>query len=171
MDTEQLWQELHDLFDTDDGSLPEIQIRNLASDEVIAIFDYLQNACHQLAKSASFWSIEDQEDKPINSVPNAAALVTQGRAEAFHVLCQELNYGGEVIPDIGVFVFDDQINLDYRMGAEWNAGKLKALFEILQEIIRIAPAAKITIEEYALQKVRKHFEETWKRYLQTANNV
>jgi hypothetical protein len=97
-------------------------------------------------------------------VPNAAALVIQSGAEAFHIVCQGLSYGSEVIPYLGVFVFDDRINLDYRMGAEWNAAKLKALFGMLQEINRIAPAAKISIEEYALRKVRnilrKHGRDT-----------
>lgn len=37
MEAEQLWKELHYLFDTDDGSLPEIQIQNLSPDDVIAI--------------------------------------------------------------------------------------------------------------------------------------
>jgi hypothetical protein len=171
MEAQQLWKELHDLFDTDDGSLPEIQIQNLSSDEVITIFDYLKNACHHLSNNARFWSVEDQESKPINFVPNAAALVTQGRAEPFHVLCHGLSYGGEVIPDLGVFVFDDQISLDYRMGAEWNAARLKALFGTLRQIKQLAPAVKIGLEKNVLREVGVRFEVTWKKYLEAANNV
>jgi hypothetical protein len=166
MEAEQLWEELHYLFDTDDGSLPEISIMNLSKDGVVAIFSYLQCNCHNIANNASFWSIEDQQDKPIDSVPNAAALVVQRRAEPFHFVCEGLAYMGQVIPDIGVFVFDDQINLDYQMGQEWNATKLKALFGILKDLKRIEAGAKVSIEHYALPKVRKHFETTWERFLQ-----
>ncbi|HXG64233.1 MAG TPA: hypothetical protein VNO70_03940 [Blastocatellia bacterium] len=170
MEAEQLWKELHYLFDTDDGSLPEIWIMNLSQAGVVAIFSYLQHNCHNLANNAVFWSIEDQQDKPIDSVPNAAALVIQGRAEPFHFLCQGLTYDGIVIPDMGVFVFDDQINLDYRMGDEWDAPKLKALFGILKELKGMDAGAKITIEDYALRTVRKHFETIWERFLQAESD-
>jgi hypothetical protein len=171
MKAEQLWKELHYLFDTDDGSLPEILIANLSKDEVVAIFDYLQQTCRQMNDAATFWSIEEQADRPVVSVPNAAALVMQGRAEPFIVLCEGLAYDGEVIPDIGVFVFGDEIALVYRMGREWNAANLKALFGILQAVTRIAPTAKISVEEGALKSVRRHFEATWKKYVQATGNV
>ena len=168
MEAAHLWQELHYLFDTDDGSLPEIWIMNLSKDGVVAVFSYLQNASNRITSSASFWSIEDQQDKPVNSVPNAADCVIQGRAEAFHCLLEGLAYNGVVIPDIGVFIFDDQVSLDYRMGREWDARKLKALFDILKELKRIDPGAKVSMENSALRKVRRHFENTWDKFLQTA---
>lgn len=171
MEAEELWKELHDLFDSDDGSLPEIWITNLSQVGVVAGFHYLQHACHSIADNTVFWSIEEQQDKPIDSVPNAAALVVAGHAEPFHFLCGGLTYGGEAIPNLGVCVFDDQIKLDYRMGEEWNGAKLEALFGILKELKRIDPGAKVTIEDYALAKVRKQFETTWERFLQTATDV
>ena len=168
MEAEQLWAELHALFDTDDGSLPEILITKLSKDGVSAIFAYLQRNYHQIANSASFWSIEDQQEKLVASVPNAATLVVQGRAEPFHFICQGLAYDGQAIPDLGVFVFANQINLDYQMGAEWNAMKLQALFGVLKELKRIDAAARISIEPYALPAVRQHFETVWERFLATA---
>jgi hypothetical protein len=171
MEPDQLWKELHYLFDTDDGSLPEIWIVNLSKEGVVAIFSYLQNACRAIASGAVFWSLEDQQEKPINSVPNAADLVAQGRAEPFHFLCQALTYEGVVLPDIGVFVFGDQIALDYRMGKEWDAVKLNALFGILKEVKRIDSGARISIEDYALPQVRKQFETTWRRFSEPGNDV
>lgn len=167
MEAEQLWEHLHRLFDTDDGSLPEIAIKNLSGDGVIAIFSYLQRNCHDIADNASFWSIEDEQDKPIDCVANAAALVVQHRAEPFHFVCEELAYNGQVLPSIGVFVFDDQINLDYQMGQEWNAAKLKALFGILKDLKRIDVKAKVSIGRHAIPTIRKHFEITWERFLQS----
>jgi len=166
MKAEQLWEALHQLFDTDDGSLPEIRLLNLSPKGVVAIFSYLQHSCRSSANNQVFWSREDQQDKPINSVANAATLVVEGRAEPFHCLCQGLAYDGEELPDIGVFVFDDQVALDYRMGQEWNAGKLKALFGLLKELTSIDQGAEVSLEDNVLPKVRKHFERTWEKFLQ-----
>ncbi len=33
-----LWSELHDLFDTDDGDLPDIDVEDLSRDEVKSIY-------------------------------------------------------------------------------------------------------------------------------------
>ena len=171
MEPEELWKELHYLFDTDDGSLPEIWIMNLSHEGVVAIFASLQLACGAIANSAVFWSVEDQQEQPINSVPNAADLVVQARAEPFHFVCQSLTYEGVVLPDIGVFIFGDQIALDYRMGKEWDAVKLNALFGILKEVKRIDSGARISIEDYALPQVRKQFETTWRRFSEAGNAV
>lgn len=171
MEPENLWKELHYLFDTDDGSLPEIWIKNLSHEGVAAIFAFLQRDCGDIANSAVFWSLEDQQEQPINSVPNAADLVVQARAEPFHFVCEGLTYEGVVLPDIGVFVFGDQIALDYKMGKEWDAVKLNALFGILKEVKGIDSRAKISIEAYALPQVRKQFERTWRRFSEAGNDV
>jgi hypothetical protein len=146
-------------------------IMNLAQDGVVAIFASLQHACGAIANSAVFWSLEDQQEQPINSVPNAADLVVQARAEPFHFVCQRLTYEGVVLPDIGVFVFADQIALDYRMGKEWDAVKLNALFGILTEVKRIDSRARVSIEDNALTQVRKQFETTWRRFSEACNDV
>jgi len=171
MEAELLWKELHHQFDTDDGSLPEIWIMNLSRQGVAAIFSYLQHACQTIANSAVFWSREDQQDKPVNSVANAAALVVEGRAEPFHCVCHGLSYEGVVLPDIGVFVCDDQIAIDYRMGQEWNALKLKALFGMLKKLKDIDIGAEVCLEYTALRQQRKHFEATWERFLQETDDV
>jgi hypothetical protein len=171
MKAEQLWKELSYLFDTDDGSLPEIWLTNLSSHGVAAIFSYLQHGCRSVSNASTFWSIKEQTDKPINSVPNAAALVVEGRAEPFCFTCQGLTCGGVVIPDIGVFVFPNEIDLFYRMGKEWNAEKLKALFGMLKALKKIEPRITVTIEDYALPKVRKQFETTWEKFLQVTTDV
>jgi hypothetical protein len=171
MEPEELWKELHYIFDTDDGSLPEIWIMNLSQEGVVAIFAFLQHACGTIANSAVFWSLEDHQEQPINSVPNAADLVVKARAEPFHFVCEGLTYKSVVLPEIGVFVFGDQIALDYKMGKEWDAVKLNALFGILKELKRTDSRARISIEDYALPKVRKQFETTWRRFSEAGNDV
>jgi len=165
MNSEDIWRELHDLFDTDDGSLPEIRIENLSRPGVVRVFARLQQYCRKGIKG-TFWSKEGQKDTPVDSVPNAALLLTDGRAEPFHALCRELRYGGIVIPDLGVFVSDDEISLDYRMGSEWNSGNLKAFFQLLKELTELDATARVGLEKGVLRDVRKRFENTWKTFMQ-----
>ena len=63
-----------------------------------------------------FWSVTHSKDCPLESVPNAAALVVLGEAEPIHFVLRDIDVGGVRLPDLGVFVFADQIALDYRMG-------------------------------------------------------
>jgi hypothetical protein len=42
--------------------------------------------------------------------------------------------GSVTLPDIGVFVFPDQIALDYRMGDEWGPAQLRAFFRLLYDV-------------------------------------
>jgi hypothetical protein len=51
---------------------------------------------------------------------------------------------GVVIPDLGVFVFPDEIALDYSMGEEWNPANVAAFFELLIQLQGIDPTAVIT---------------------------
>jgi len=62
------------------------------------------------------------------------------------VLCGLL-FAEATIPDLGVFVFEEPIGLDYRMAPEWKPARLKALFECLYQIQKIAPGAHIGLPE------------------------
>jgi hypothetical protein len=168
MNRQDLWKELHDLFDTDDGSLPEIRIADLSKLGVASIFAKLQGLCPG-GVDGNFWSNEAQKDRRVDSVPNAAQLVIDDRSEPFHALCHELDYGGIRIPDLGVFVSDDEISLDYRMGSEWNANNLGAFLQLLKELTQLDANASISLERSVLRDVRKRFEDTWKAFMENTS--
>lgn len=167
MNSELLWKRLHHLFDADDGSLREIWITNLSPEGVEAIFSYLREGSERLDDTTAFWSREEQREKSIELVPNAAALVTAGRADPFHFLCHGLTCNGVTIPDIGASVFPDRILLDYRMGAEWDGEKLLALFGVLKGIRGIDGDAKIGLDDHSAAKARRCLENAWQEFLQT----
>ena len=106
----ELWDQLHDLFDTDDGSLPDIEINNLGGKEVTDVYAYLRSHSELTSDEQYFWSITENKDVPVKSVANAAQLVIRGEAEVFHVVVKGLFFGGAIIPDLGIFVFKDAIN-------------------------------------------------------------
>ncbi len=160
----ELWDQLHDLFDTDDGSLPDIEINNLSGREVIEIYAYLRAHSRITSNQQYFWSTTENKDVPVDAVPNAAQLVVNGEAEVFHVVVQGLAFGGAIIPDLGIFVFNDFITLDYRMGLEWGPAELNALFLCFGKILKIAPLAEITLPPMYYAYLNERFNQALRQY-------
>lgn len=143
----QLWEQLHDLFDTDDGSLPDIEINALTSQSVANVYAFLRSRSKPVSVEASFWHIAEERDVNVDDVPNTAQLVTEQIAEVFHVTVEGLTLQNATIPALGIFVFPDSICLDYRMGREWGPQEVEALFDCLRQIQRIAPEAAIVLAD------------------------
>ncbi len=166
-----LWHEFHSIFDTDDGSLPDIDIDNVSPAGLADIWMYLRKAATGYAGDAWFWHKDTERETPLDSVLNAAQLVVTGEAEIFHTVLQGIAYFGVAIPDLGVFVFQDAISLDYRMGADWNAAKLTALFELLRQLQRIDPKAHISLSKtFFSPEWRARFSAAFAAYVHQAEN-
>jgi hypothetical protein len=144
----QLWKQLHHLFDTNDGSLPSIELNNLNTQEIERIYLYLRSQSELVSIGSYFWSTVAEEEIPIDSVENAAHLVIIGEAEDFHLVVSGLTFGDAVIPDLGIFVFKNLIELDYRMGEEWGIAEVDALFMLFSKIRELAPLVEIDLPEF-----------------------
>src|SRR5687768_7482029 len=156
--TDWLWAELHDLFDTDDGSLPEVRVDFADKQAVIAAFAELRSRGQDAANGgATFWSIAHSEACPLSSVPNAAELVVSGEAEPFHLLLRGIDIGGVRLPDLGVFVFDDEIAIDYHMGPQWGPNEVRGLFQVLLELSRLDPESSLALEPGVAREVVERF--------------
>jgi len=160
-----LWEELHDLFDTDDGSLPEIRINYVGTSATVAAYALLRNhATRVVSEKPYFWSKTHDAERSLDSVPNAAALVVADEAEPFHVVLGGIRARGTLIPDIGVFVCPDQIALDYRMGFAWGAKELEALFDLLTELAALDNKASVSLEGGVAPEVIDRFQKAWHRW-------
>jgi hypothetical protein len=160
-----LWNSLHDLFDTDDGSLPDIYLLNLSDSGVASIWTHLLRSASGLAGGATFWHRSNEEDVHVDAVSNAAELVVKGEAESFHVLLRGISSGGIVLPDLGVFVFPDAIYLDYRMGPEWGPPELNGLFELLHRLRSFDANALVTLPPEYDPEVQKRFARAFVEYV------
>ncbi len=161
-----LWDELHEFFDTDDGSLPEVHMNYSDPHAVVRGFALLQDrSLETMHEDQRFWSKADEEALPVNSVPNAAALVVSGEAEAFHVVMDDIRCGDVTLPDLGVFVFDDQICLDFRMGAHWGPVELGGFFGLLADLAALDPEASLSLEDYVLLEVVERFRGAFERFV------
>jgi hypothetical protein len=141
--SDELWSTIRGCFETDDGSLPSIEVNGLSTTDVASIYSMLRKQSRLWNEDAVYWDVERQAEVPVDSVENAAALVGQGRAEPFHLCLSDLAVSDALLPDIGVFVFSDSIELDYRMGPEWTRDRVAALFELLCQIVIDRPSAVV----------------------------
>ncbi|SRR6266536_385208 len=156
-----LWHEFHSIFDTNDGSLPEIDIAALSPASLADMWSYLRYAATAYVGDAWFWHTATHQQIPLDSVPNAAQLVVTGEADVFHTVLRGMTFFDTIIPDLGVFVFQDTISLDYRMGSDWNAAAVTALFELLRHLHHLDRNATITLS-------KTFFSADWRRRFTTA---
>lgn len=129
-----LWEELHEFFETNDGSLPEIWINYSHPDATTGGFALLRTR----AQSAL-------PEGPL-AVANAAGLVTSGSPTGFHVVLMGIASLGVTLPDLGVFVTTEGLALDYRPGADWGPATLEAFFELLADLAALDLNATMSLE-------------------------
>ncbi len=141
--SDELWNAIRGCFETDDGSLPSIEINCLSTGDVEAIYSSLRERSRLWNNDAVFWDVKRKCEVPVDSVENAASLVAQKIAEPFHICLTELTVKDVTLPDLGVFILPDSIELDYRMGAEWSRDRVAALFLLLCQLANMALSAAI----------------------------
>lgn len=164
-DASWLWQVLRDLFEVDDGSLPEIWLTFQDTRAVVAGYELVRSqSAGVVSKQSYLWSKVTNDEVELSAVPNPAALVVSGEAEPFHVVFGGVESNGVVIPDLGVFVFPSQLVLDYRMGPEWSGARVNALFELLAQMLVLDRQATLSLEEYVLPEVQSRFKSAWQRW-------
>jgi len=165
-----IWSQLRDLFDHDDGSLPEIELTNLGPAAIPRVLATLwRRGRDATAGGASYCDRRDGQDKPIASAEeaaNAAVLVCNQEAESIHVVLGGLGSAGSPIPDLGVFVHPDGLVLDYRMGSAWGPRQVDALFELLLTIAEIEP--ELTVRH---QYSDEAFDVAWKQYREARRTI
>lgn len=159
-----VWDKLRFLFETDDSSLPEVRLTELTSEGVAAIYAFICSRAE--VSDTSFWHKSLDRDESIKAYPNAAQLLATNEAEPFHFLAYSLNLDGVVLPDLGVFVFQDEITLDYRMGPDWDEPRVLALFELMRQLAALDQHARIRLDEHTLPEVEKLFLASWSEYCQ-----
>lgn len=160
-----LWAAVSDCFDTDDGSLPGVFVSSLQPDEVAAIYAMLRQRSQPAGEPTEFWSEAKQASLPIDSVSNAAALVAAYEAAPFHFCIEGIAAGGVRLPVLGVFVFHESIELDYRMGAEWGPAEVHGFFELLRECCNLARGPTIIMPECEGPPYPDRFLQAWASYM------
>ena len=159
-----IWDLVQDLFEEEDGSLPDILIAEIAPEAIARVYGYLRTHSTVITKYPYFWDKARNQEAHVDSVPNAAQRLLEGMAEPFHIVLRGLTFRNTEIPDLGVFVFADKIILDYHAGKEWSESQVLALFELLRHICNIDPNARIKYDEDSVPDFKQRFQRAWSMF-------
>jgi hypothetical protein len=130
-------------FTDDDGSLPGIEFRNLQPSSVQRLWNYFSHNGDVTTEDATFWHHEMQADVPLNQFDDPAGLVVTGIAAPFHCCFQLKPKDEKTIPVLGLFVLQDVVEIDFRMGSDWCPENVDAFFRLLVHLKSIAPESQI----------------------------
>ena len=132
-------------FESDDGSLPEIEVAFKSSASLHAAFAYLfEIGAENVAINGSYlWLRRDLREMPFTGSRDAE-LVTAGLADSFHVVLDGINVDNLTIPALGVFVDPEGLVIDYRMGPHWSRSSIGALLNLLKHLIKLGGSVNVT---------------------------
>jgi hypothetical protein len=132
-------------FETNDGSLPEIEVTFSDPARMPLAFQHLYNrgAQNVTANGGFLWLTQSQTDAPFSG-PESASLVASGAAEAFHVVLSGIAGSDQKIPDLGVFVATDFLVFDYRMGPDWGPQEIQSLLTLLRQLRELGGVVSVS---------------------------
>jgi hypothetical protein len=163
---DRLWDEVSSCFDTDDGSLPGIDVANLSPVGLSSVYAMLRRRSRPHGNPAEFWDNTQNESVLVDSVQNAAARVATGQAEAFYHCIEGVVAEGVELPVLGVFVFRDAIELSYRMGLEWGPGQVAGFFALLKECCSLDSGSAVSPSIHEGPPDPERFLSAWATYNQ-----
>jgi hypothetical protein len=137
-----LWKNLSHLFESNDGSLPDIHINNITIEDVVKIYSWVLALTTPSANSF-LWSLEEKRDVQISELDNPSMYLLEGRSEPFRHCLELFTFNSVLIPQLSIFIDNSSIQFDYRMGKEWTHKEVNALFEFLCQIKDIVPNARV----------------------------
>jgi len=135
----QAWNDLREYFEIDDGSLPDLlAVRFERVEAVSDAFEYLRSISESINAEPTLYSLHLKKRIAVTSVGNPAMLVANGEAESFCLMFNgALSKNEADFPELGVFVFPEELQFYYRPGPDWSALALKELFRILSALSKI----------------------------------
>lgn len=122
-------------FDTDDGSLPEVEISYSNPEKVSEAVEFLfaSNAKDVTPGGGYLWIKASLKEKPFTGSGDAALVVCEA-AEPFHLVLTGITIANCKLPDLGILVTSSSLTIDYRMGSTWSTAKVNALLILLKKL-------------------------------------
>ena len=161
-----LWDDVKVCFDTDDGSLPGVEISNLSPSGVSAVYDMLRRRSRPGGDSPKFWNSILQELVPVDSAADPAALVVAGKAVALAHDVQGVVAAGVELPVLGVRVWPEAVDLSYSLGREWGKAQIAGFFELLRDCCNLDSAAVVVPSLFGGPSYTERFLRAWSSYNQ-----
>lgn len=158
-----LWNEIHDMFDEDDGSFPEICICGLSAAEVTAGYRLIREKTQFLVGGPRFFNVEAGCEMTLDEVENAAQLVCTRKAQPFHFMVRNLSLAQGSVHELGVFILDNAIALDYEKGRLWGELQIETLLLLINKLKEGSTKAFIRLEDAVSPNDKNRLEAALKR--------
>lgn len=130
-------------FTDNDGSLPGIDFRKLSPNSVRSIVEYFFRHGEVHSTDPTIYDNTKEQDIELSAVADPAGLVVSGVASSMHCCFEGLSWDGIEVPVLGMYVMEDSVEIDYRMGSEWTPEKVDAFYRLMSHFISLAPEADV----------------------------
>lgn len=162
-----IWNQLHNLFDTADGSLPDIFIEPLSGAQVVEIYRKTMIPA-KLHGEPKVWDKKTQADRPLRSLDDPARAVVQGEIESFRHILEDLKINNVLLPELTVCVEPDSVSFDYSPGDSWGPNEVEQLLAFLWYLVGDIPDVKVFhAEEGCHNNPSEVFTRVWLEYTST----
>ena len=160
-----IWNDLHHMFDVDDGSFPEICICGLSAEQVSAGYLFIRKITDFIVGAPRFFNHETKSEMGLDEVENPAQLVCTKKANPFHFMARSIRYAQGSVRELGVFVLDNAIALDYEKGPIWGEREIETLLQMIIKIRTGAPESFIRLEDAVSKDDRQLIEDAINRLI------
>ena len=158
------WEIAKRNFTDDDGSLPGIEFACLSPEGVRSLVAFFRRHGTITTENATLYDSSRGIEVLINQCVDPAGLVLSGKTDSFHCCFDGISHGGTAIPVLGLFVFRDCVEIDYRMGSVWNPENVDAFFRLLVQLKFLAPEAIVGSTESEGLPYPQDFKTAFNRY-------
>ena len=152
-------------FETNDGSLPGIELNGLTPDDLRSLFRLITSR-GRVSADTKIWDNRLEKDVPLKSVTDPAGAVAAEVLDPFHFCASEISSDGVQLPVLGFFFFHNAIAIDYRMGSDWSRSRFLAFYSFLRELVSCATAAEVAPEKSEGPPDPDRFLASWNCYLE-----
>lgn len=164
------WRIAANNFVDDDGSLPSVEFERLTQQSVSKLFQFFAKNGRCVTQSPTVWDNEQQLNVPLFSLDDPCRSLHEGRIEVFHCCFGGITFERTEIPVLGIFVFQECIAIDFRMGKDWNPANVDAFFKLLAHLKTLAPESHIQSAESEGLMDEKSFLEALRPYINQAES-
>ena len=151
------WIDLKTYFDLDDGFLPEVSVEGYNPAEIVSTFNQLVSISSPSSLESELWHIPTESNVKLSQFACAAEVMLRGEAETFHMLLKQPTFEGITLPDLGAFIFKNEIILDYRRGPEWTEQVVNAFLRLISKLM--IPRQEIVVKHQECENLfKKHLD-------------
>ena len=116
-----IWNEVHQLFESDDGSLPDVYVYNLAKEELVEIYSWVLSLT-TAPPDTYVWGIKNDKGILIDEIQNPALDYVQGKIQSFRHPLELFKFCDVEIPRLSIFIWESEISFDYTVDQDLIGG-------------------------------------------------